>query len=236
MMSSLPPSFSPPKSEETSQETSPQGDPQSRQPTGPPPADDQAAERAALCDENHRALKTDEAAWQAARFGGYQPLGFLLGELRYCPVCESGVVRLVRFTTALLHVLDHLLCPQRPGEIYVRAASALAAWAERHLPGQLGVAASPAPVDQSAICDRREDDWRQLGQELRQWRERAGLTRSQLSALTGIADSTIRNYETGRHRPTINTLHRLCTVAALRRDSDEASPEALAEAKGVKPI
>ena len=230
-MSSLPPSFIPPKSEETSPKTSPPGDPQSRQPTV-----DQAAERAALCDENHRALKTEEAAWQAARFGGYQPLGFLLGELRYCPVCESGVVRLVRFAAALLHVRDHLLSPQRPGEIYVRAASALAAWAERHLPGQLGVAASPPPVDQSGICDRREDDWRQLGQELRQWRERSGLTRAQLSALTGIADSTIRNYETGRHRPTINTLHRLCTVAALRRDSDEASPEALAEAKGVKPI
>ena len=38
-----------------------------------------------LCDDDHGALRADDALWQAARFGGYQPLGFLLGELRDSP-------------------------------------------------------------------------------------------------------------------------------------------------------
>lgn len=40
-------------------------------------------------------------------------------------------------------------------------------------------------------------------------RTRAGLTRQQLAALTGLADSTLRNIETQRHRPMTQTLRRL---------------------------
>ena len=38
-----------------------------------------------LCEDNHGAMRANEATWQAARFGGYQSLG----ELLICLVCES---------------------------------------------------------------------------------------------------------------------------------------------------
>lgn len=47
---------------------------------------------------------------------------------------------------------------------------------------------------------------------LRQKRELLGLTRVQLAALAGVADSTIRNIETRRHRPSTWTLHRLANA------------------------
>src|SRR3990167_6039554 len=77
-----------------------------------------SAEQVALCDDNHHALKSHEAAWQAAPFGGYQSLGSQLGELRYCSVCESSVVRLVSFRAALSELSDHLLDVPRPNEAY----------------------------------------------------------------------------------------------------------------------
>ncbi len=166
--------------------------------------------QAALCADNHRALKMHEATWQAARFGGYQPLGFLLGEQRDCPVCGSSVVRLVPFTAALLHVLEHLFCQQQPSETYLHAASMLASWAQKNLPAHLGIIAGPAPRNQPALPDKfRDEDWQQLGQEVRRRREQAGLSRAQLSALSGVATSTIHRCETGRHRPTASTLQRL---------------------------
>ena len=192
-----------------------------------------------LCEDNHSAMKANEATWQAARFEGYQPLGFLLGELRICPVCKSMVLRLIRFTAALSRVLDHLLRPQRPDEIYVHAAAVLASWAQSNVPEQLGIVAPPQPQDQPALCNRPgEGNWRQLGQELRQWREHAGLSRAQLSALSGVADSTIRNCETGRHRPRTHTLHRLSAVPAIRSDSagSQPVPTASAESESVNPM
>ncbi len=48
-----------------------------------------------------------------------------------------------------------------------------------------------------------------LGLHVRQVREGAGLTRAQLAVLVGIAESTIRNFETGRHKPTKATLAKL---------------------------
>ena len=162
-------------------------------------------------------MKANEPAWQAAAFGGYQPLGAQLGEIRYCPLCESSVVRPVTFTAALLDVFENLLCPQRPGEIYVHSAAILASWAQSNVPDQLGIAPEPETYAESAILDpsRFPRDWRQLGIELRRRRERAGLTRHALGTLSGVADSTIRNFETGRHRPRPSTVHRLCAVPEL---------------------
>lgn len=174
------------------------------------------AGRVSLCDDDHGVLRADDAAWQAARFGGYQALGFLLGEQRFCPDCESGVVRLIRFSAALRQVLDHLLRPQRPDGSFVEAATVLASWAQSSLPEQLGISTPPIADEESPCRDlSRESDWRQIGRELRQWRERAGLSRAKLSALCGVADSTIRNCETGRHRPRTYTLRRLRAVPAL---------------------
>ncbi len=189
-----------------------------------PTAGGQVAGRVSLCDDDHGALKADDAVWQAAQFGGYQPLGFLLGELRFCPACESGVVRLIRFSAALRQVLDHLLRPQRPDESFVHAATVLSSWAQSSLPEQLGVAAPPIPDEESTLCDlSSESDCRQIGQELRQWRERAGLSRAKLSALCGVADSTIRNCETGRHRPRTYTLRRLRAVPVLGTESPQTA-------------
>lgn len=183
-------------------------------------------ERVTLCDDNHRALKSSEAAWQAARFSGYQPLGAQLGEQRCCPVCESSVVRLVSFRTALSELLDHLLAGHRPDEAYVYSASMLVEWAQRNLPGQLGIAADqPSPAEIMNPAAASEDGEReQLGQELRRRRECAGLSRSQLSRLSGVAESTIRNYERGRHRPTYRTIQRVSSVSSLGLGSVASEP------------
>lgn len=176
-----------------------------------------ATQDRSLCDENHRRMKANEPTWQAAPFGGYQPLGSQLGEIRYCPLCQSSVVRPVTFTAALLDVFEHLLCPQRPSEIYVHSASILASWAQSNVPDQLGIAPEPETYAESAILDpsRFPRDWRQLGLELRMRRESAGLTRHALGTLSGVADSTIRNFETGRHRPRTSTVHRLRAVPEI---------------------
>lgn len=174
-------------------------------------------ERLRLCDDNHSTMKAHEATWHASQFGGYQPDGLLLWEIRYCAACQSSVMRPVKFTVALLHVLEYL-CPQQSCEVYVHAASTLALWAQSHLPAQFGVStASVTQVHPEADAVATVGiDWRTLGQELRQRREQAGLTRRQLGSMAGVADSTIRNFETGRHRPTRSTLRRIVAVPALR--------------------
>lgn len=186
-------------------------------------------DRITLCDDNHSAMKSHEATWQGAPFGGYQPLGAQLGELRFCPVCKSSVVRLVRFTAALLDVLDHLLGADRPSGIYAHSASMLASWAMSNLPRQLGVAAIVTGSDRSASSDLPAVacDPQQVGGDLAERRRRAGLTRAQLSALAGVADSTIRNIEKGRHQPTGNTVRRICAVPALRYASSPRAIEML---------
>ena len=67
-------------------------------------------------------------------------------------------------------------------------------------------------------------DW---GLRLRLRRESAGLTRSQLAALAGVADSTIRNLETGRHRPTRPIVMRLQAVPALGIPSPFGDPSSV---------
>ena len=51
-----------------------------------------------------------------------------------------------------------------------------------------------------------------LGRELR---EAAGVTRQQLEAQTGVGASTIRNFETGKHKPTAWMLRRLMKSPAM---------------------
>lgn len=46
-------------------------------------------------------------------------------------------------------------------------------------------------------------------QRLRHAREQAGLTRLQLATLCGVADSTVRNVEMQKYRPTTATLRRI---------------------------
>ena len=178
-----------------------------------PETEDCKPTRITLCDDGHRAMKQHEATWNSSRFGGYQSLGSQLGEVRYCHVCQTTVVRLVSFTTALLDVLEHLSSPQQPSEDYVRSASLLTFWALKNLPPYLGVdEASSAPISQ---IHNVVQDWPQLGYQIRDARERAGLSRKELGQLSGLADSTIRNLETGRHRPNGFTLHRLGSVPAF---------------------
>lgn len=182
--------------------------------------------RITLCDDGHRAMKQHEATWNSSRFGGYRPLGAQLGEVRYCHVCQQAVVRLVPFATALLEVLTHLGSPEQPSETYLRSASVLTSWARANLPPGLGIddgPVAPAPPPAGSIAD-----WSRLGLQIREARERAGLSRRKLSRISGLADSTIRNLETGRHQPTAFTLHRLSRVPELTHTlhPDDAPREA----------
>jgi len=56
---------------------------------------------------------------------------------------------------------------------------------------------------------------RKWGEDLRVQRENAFLTRKQLASLSGVSEWTIRNVETGSHRPTAKVIKRLVKVEAL---------------------
>lgn len=184
-------------------------------------SDQVAVSRVTLCEDNHRVLKSHEAAWGAAEFGGYRRIGRLLGEVRDCPACGSSILRLVPFTDALASLLECLLPPHQPGEVHIQSARMLISWAQANLSDELGVTIE-APLRPLASSHAVSGDieWQNAGRELRERRERAGLTRAALSALTGIADSTIRNYETGRHRPRSDTLHRVLVLPALQSGAE----------------
>lgn len=169
--------------------------------------------RITLCDDGHSAMKQHEATWNSSRFGGYRPLGTQLGEVRYCHVCQRPVVRLVPFTTALPDVLAHLSSPQQPSEVYLHAATVLTSWVRTNLPPGLGIdeaSVTPPPLPADVI-----QDWSLLGPQIRDARERAGLSRKELSRRSGLAEATIRNLETGRHQPTSLTFHRLSKVPEI---------------------
>ena len=60
-----------------------------------------------------------------------------------------------------------------------------------------------------------------LAHRLRTLRDTAGLTRAQLACITCLSDSTSRNIETNRHRPTQQTLRRLLpALIELERAQD----------------
>ncbi len=62
------------------------------------------------------------------------------------------------------------------------------------------------------------------GQQLRQRREGAGMTRGQLAVRASVAESTIRNLETGRHKPTLAVLMRLQALPELGMPSPFPNP------------
>lgn len=166
------------------------------------------------CDNNHKAMKEDDRKWRASAFGGYQPLDRQLGEIRHCPLCQATVIRFIGFSSALSDVVSHLANPEPTSEIYVHSASLLAWWAVRNIPAKIGVdAVTDAIPSADAVLPL---DWQKFGAHLREQRESAGLTRQMLSEISGVADSTIRNFETGRHRPRPGTVLRLRAVAALQ--------------------
>jgi len=177
-----------------------------------------AAWNADLCDDDHHLLTSHERTWRAAHFAGYRAVGDLLYEHRYCPRCNVTISRPTRFIDALHLLLAELQSPQQPSEIVTHSTSLLLSWAGSNLPLCLGVASRPdqrARADDLTLSDGRTD-WRQFGLDLRQRREAADLTREQLCTLAGISHATVRNIETGRHRPTARILRRLAAVPALR--------------------
>jgi len=177
-----------------------------------------AAWNAELCADDHHLLTSHERTWQAAHFAGYRGVGDLLYEHRCCPRCNVTISRPTRFIDALCLLLAELQSPQQPSAIVTHSASLLLSWAGSNLPMHLGIVSlreQRAQADELPLSDGRTD-WRQFGLDLRQRRGAAGLTREQLSTLAGIAHATIRNIETGRHRPTPRILRRLVAVPALR--------------------
>ena len=171
-----------------------------------------------LCAHDHRLLASDERTWRAAHFTGYRAVGELLYEHRCCPRCNVKISRPTRFIDALHLLLAELQSPQQPSEIVTHSASLLLSWAGSNLPLCLGLASLRDPraqaVDLALPAERT--DWGQFGLCIRQRREAAGLTREQLCTLAGISHATVRNIETGRHRPTARILRRLVAVSALR--------------------
>lgn len=60
------------------------------------------------------------------------------------------------------------------------------------------------------------DDWQAWGRLVRQRREDCGLTRLTLAKMSGVSDSTIRNLETGRNRPTRTIVANLMAIEELK--------------------
>lgn len=59
-------------------------------------------------------------------------------------------------------------------------------------------------------------DFLEFGTVLKHRRRAARLSRGQLAALAGVSESTVRNIETGRHRPRESQIDRLMAVQVLR--------------------
>ena len=68
------------------------------------------------------------------------------------------------------------------------------------------------------------DALRTLGAQSRILRQALGLTRAQLAAHAGLADSTVRNFETGRHRLTDRCLIPLLRALLHLADGQSLSP------------
>lgn len=88
--------------------------------------------------------------------------------------------------------------------------SALVEVLEKHpalLTGAVAKVQSPQPSDATlpTPTKRWPSDAASFGALLRERRTSAGLTRDELSSLSRVAPSTIRNIEVKRHRPTLRT-------------------------------
>lgn len=55
-------------------------------------------------------------------------------------------------------------------------------------------------------------DRKQLGQRIKEARQRSGYSQQQLASAVGVSDKTISAYEVGRVEPPLDTLDKLCTV------------------------
>lgn len=55
-------------------------------------------------------------------------------------------------------------------------------------------------------------DRKQLGQRIKEARQRSGFSQQQLAGAIGVSDKTISAYEVGRVEPPLNTLDKLCEV------------------------
>lgn len=63
-----------------------------------------------------------------------------------------------------------------------------------------------------------------VGRSLRDARERARLTQAALAARTGTSQATISAYESGRKRPSVDTLDRLLAATGSRLVVEAAPP------------
>lgn len=72
---------------------------------------------------------------------------------------------------------------------------------------------------------REPIDWAQWGKAMREIREKKPLTRAELARRTGVAESTLRNVESGRHKPTKSILRAICLE--LQQPNPIASAETL---------
>jgi transcriptional regulator with XRE-family HTH domain len=66
-----------------------------------------------------------------------------------------------------------------------------------------------------------------VGTALRAARERAGLTQAALAHLAGTSQSTVAAYESGRKRPSVDTLSRLLAATGSRLTVEVARQEAV---------
>ncbi len=147
----------------------------------------------------HRAAQDgDVAQWRGYRLLRYERRGERDYEWRACPTCSEPLSRPVRVVQVEYAVTVHV--------------------------GQPGAMASTNALASSGprLC---AVDWTAdpvaFGHVLRRRREMARLTRVELAARAGVADSTIRNIEMGRHRATRFTIACLLGVKELSLNSAE---------------
>ena len=117
---------------------------------------------------------------------------------------------------AAVYLLEHELLPSASSSrrrLYQKAARVLSRLARK-----AGQQASDSGAEAPERAETRgwALDHRAWGVQLRRRREDLGLTREQLAELAGVAASTIRNTETGRHAPTRKIALSLQAVPALK--------------------
>lgn len=129
---------------------------------------------------------------------------------------QAGPPQPEEILAAAAYLLEHELLPSASASrrrLYQKAARVLSRLARK--PGrQESVSGAEAP--ELAKTRGWALDHRAWGVQLRRRREDLGLTREQLAELAGVAASTIRNTETGRHAPTRKIALSLQAVPALK--------------------
>ena len=57
-----------------------------------------------------------------------------------------------------------------------------------------------------------------IGSRIRDFRETRGLTQKELAEIIGVQDAVISNWETGRNRPNVDVLMKLCSALGTSAD------------------